>query len=275
MSPAAVVLALPVHAPCTEAEHLVRITGGAEARSAGIVTAAPCADAPCETRLPSRETPGRLRCDSAVCRWIVTTLPSPLEVVADANWDVTGFCPTGSVGWNARGFSYAIWTVAEPVPDLPKLASFAAIPTGADAQRAVDEIGARVRTLLGYCDRIGCTAAVRATGVRLQRALTARGQPALGPPVTWARSESGRPEGWTARYIAGDTVLELATTRVSEGGSGWGLRATSGSNVWLEAGISADGPTSTNLTIGTAHISQQNGDSGPEVVASGPAIDLR
>ena len=59
---ATVVLAAPAHAPCTAAEYLVRIRGGAAVRSSALVTAAPCADETCETRLPSREVPGRLDC---------------------------------------------------------------------------------------------------------------------------------------------------------------------------------------------------------------------
>lgn len=110
--------------------------------------------------------------------------------------------------------------------------------------------------------------------VRTPRGAEARSL-AIRAAASWAPGESDRPVGWTARYAVGDSVLELATAQVSEGGSTWVLRATSGSDVWLAAGISADGPTSTSLTIGTAYLAYRNGDGGTDVTASGPAVDLR
>lgn len=99
-----VVLALPGHAPCTEAEYLVRPPRGAEARSPAIRAAAACADAACDATGQPGKAKDRPYCDGDVCQWVLPAPPNPLEVVGDPNWDVTGSFATGSVVWNAQGF---------------------------------------------------------------------------------------------------------------------------------------------------------------------------
>lgn len=269
--PAAELLVLPEKAPCAEAEYLIRTVRGATVRSAALKEAAACADPDCAVRGPARVADGRLVCDEVVCRWIVRDRPSPLQVVGDANWAVTATCPGGTVEWSTEGGMFASWALPAAGPSRrPALPGFAATPTAAGAVQVAEAAITQVRATLAQCDRVGCSPEVLALRARFDTVVARRAAtPELGPAVSWAPAESGRPEGWSARFPAGpDTVLEVAAGRVSEGGSGWVVRATTGTDTWLSCGFDADGPTSATVWMGQGWISVTDEDGGRRVRAS-------
>ncbi|MFZ5480945.1 MAG: hypothetical protein ACOZNI_29560 [Myxococcota bacterium] len=257
-------LPLPLNPPCERPEYAVEAASGAVVRLPGAV--ATCGDADCVTRGEARVREGALVCDVPLCRWVTSERPSPLDIEHASRWSVAARCAGGGAMYGSSpGDAYAEWPASRPVTPIGALPGFRERPAPAGASLVAAELASRVVALLAECDRIRCSPAAEAGRARFEAlARRPRGEATLGPAVSWAPAESGRPAGWSARFASG---LEVAVGQVSEGGSGWVLRA-GGDEPWLRAALDADGPTGLTVWMGGAWV-RVAGEGEATVVANG------